>query len=60
MTGYNFYCTIKDVCGNSYFPKNYFNCKKHPVTSTTFLLRDVEQIAVYQLLPNLAALKQLG
>ena len=30
------------------------------MTSTTFLLRDVEQITVYQLLPDLAVLKNFG
>ena len=40
-----FYCTMR------FIPKIALNTKKRPVkvTSTTFLFREVEQLAVYQL-----------
>ena len=46
----------RKLLGMHIFIKIYLITKKHPVkvTSTIFLFREVEQLAVYQLLPNLA------
>ena len=50
------------LLGMHIFIKINLITKKHPVkvTSTIFLFREVEQLAVYQLLPNLAIWEDFG
>ena len=58
-----FYCTInRKRLGMCIFPKLALIAKKSPlkVNSTTFLFREVEQLAVYQLLPNLTISEDFG
>ena len=44
------------------FPKIALIPKKHPLimTSVTFLFKEVEQLTVYQLLPNLTIWEDFG
>ena len=52
----SFYWTVNKKYWVCAFSQNCFDCKKRPVkvASTMFLSREVEQLKVYQLLPNFA------
>ena len=59
--GYNHFLldNKQKLLGMHIFPKITSIAKKNPVkvTSITLLFREVEQLAVYQLIPNLATLE---
>ena len=58
-----FYCTInRKRSSMRIFPKIALIPKKHPLimTSVTFLFKEVEQLTVYQLLPNLTIWEDFG